>query len=290
MEQISSQSEDIELTVARLIAETRSFLPWKRKHAERVLLERKDEFFEPLLSLFEDELRKNKDRSSRNSLNEILYSGLGLIISITIYLLFLKNQFITSLIYVGVCIGIDIYMKRRKNLNLLGSQLAKYSDPRMLGPMIEVFAWDYRIAFLEILNSRSIYESALISALQAVRNENDVQLTPNQIHLLNSAVHVNKLSLSTAILNALRFTGNTESLVWLRRLSKSRIIIGHKEIPGIARECLPALEARVLNLSNSETLLRPSSAEDIGRDVLLRPVLNSGESASDELLRASSAE
>ncbi len=73
----------------------------------------------------------------------------------------------------------------------------------------------------------------------------------------------------TAVFQALPYIGTQEELDWVKGILEQKNV--NPELKEMAYQCLPALEARVVRLSNRNTLLRASSAEAHPPETLLRP-------------------
>ena len=159
--------------------------------------------------------------------------------------------------------------------------LAQRDDVRAVGVLTEALHW----SDAEI---RASARAALVRLLPRLIESDARYLTVAQRQLLLNELDLKQPSpdLPFAILKAMEQVGGTEALPTVTRVaagdSRCASVPGMKEA---ARACLPSLEARASRAKVGMTLLRPSDANSVSPETLLRPAPTTSEEPANELLR-----
>ena len=132
------------------------------------------------------------------------------------------------------------------------AQLAQRDDVRVVGPLAEALrSWDGE--------AQQIAEEALIRLLPRLRPIHDILLTPDQRKNLHRALRGKNELLAIAVLKALRYIGDSESLICVTRIVYERSRSGvDSRLQDAAIACLPDLRDRVEDQKAVSTLLRAS--------------------------------
>ncbi len=291
MEAETSQDQ-LEYIATLLVTQTGSIFPWKRKEAEEQLEARAEEFFEPLLRLYEKSLVNYFSKSIKTA----FWTTLRVVIivmfaALEVSLFFwsdgqFQDKLWASISVIMFLLPVFYHSKDHDEVMdaLPAKALTKYRDLRIVGPLASALAHQKNIHINWQNSVCDQIETALVEALPQITSEDDVHLTSEQVGFLARAAKFHRPALAIAILQAMPYVGNAQALAVVRSIARG----GGKttQIVGAAQDCLPALEARVARLNIAETLLRPSSPVHLGRNTLLRPVNQLKESSSEELLRA----
>ncbi len=296
MQLTSLSDQKLEEEAWKLSQNLKSTVRRWRMAAEQELKERADEFLEPLLIIYARtntvKLGKKKKKLS------IFVWILVVIILVTITehgKFFSFPNFDTSSFIDGGLSGIlpllfiEFFRKRTGVDKGVLTALATYRDCRIVGPMAEALWIDHPEKKLNRFTRTTEYETALIESLSMVNSEKDIQLTEFELGCLHKALGVNRPGLNIAILQAIPYFGNEQSLQIVRKAAKGSSWRQEKVVRA-AQESLPELEKRAERLKAEETLLRPSSAAEVTSETLLRSSFPSDDAAPNELLRAAAGD
>ncbi len=111
--------------------------------------------------------------------------------------------------------------------------------------------------------------------------------------IFSQSAYRREVAVRIAILKALEQVGGAKELPVVERLASGVATADEKglntlpEIQAAAQACLPYLVVRAQQQNVREQLLRPSSADAVSADTLLRPAKSASNEPEDQLLRAS---
>ncbi len=158
--------------------------------------------------------------------------------------------------------------------------LTHTDDLRIVGPLLESAAGN------EVSAAAAI--SVVTPLLRRFKASDAGLLSPEQRGYLHRAmtIHQANAEFVLAALYALQQIGAADSIPAVQKvISRIGVKNSHPEILEAAQDCLEALQLRATDEVQNRTLLRASSAADIGGEALLRPATPAAEPA-EELLRA----
>jgi hypothetical protein len=156
-------------------------------------------------------------------------------------------------------------------------KLAERTDVRLAGPLIQVLSWPE-----DELHVAARY--ALFRILPRMRASDARLLNAEHRRVLHRVLRSADYAFIEVILKALEQVGDETSIPSVERLANRRAWWpDDRRIRDAARECLPALKARLEGAGH--TLLRPTGAADEPAETLLRSVRNTNHRPEDELLR-----
>lgn len=162
----------------------------------------------------------------------------------------------------------------------LTKQLARFEDIRLVGAMTEGLEYDDK----EVI---TLAEAWLTQHLPTLKASDSHLLNLEQRKILHRAVVKKKRpELAISILKALEQIGDTAAIPFVQKLAQGA---GEERVRQAAIECLPYLERLEAERLSRETLLRASSAANVGApaETLLRPASGTMEADPAQLLRAS---
>ncbi len=169
---------------------------------------------------------------------------------------------------------------------LLARRLAKIDDVRCISRLAEVLEWPdpmVRDVAISALTRLLPKVKASDKVLQTVRQKSNLQ---RMLVLPNAQRHAAFL---VNLLKALEQIGDESALPYIQQLAKAAPTSSQqRRVCDAARECLPYLELRSELARSSQTLLRASSASNVGIELLVRPASAGGATDQSELLRPSS--
>lgn len=191
---------------------------------------------------------------------------------------------------------IDIASKTRKTQcdNLVDTMVLR-GHPDAIPLLLDLLAFDCSGQY----STLKIHE-ALTQILPTVRANGTLRLSQEHLTMLNSmllqvaenhnAPRKPSVALRIAVVSALAYLGDAQSLSHLRLLKTSLVVIHFLDhsVSGLIKavdEGIPILERRLEELTNPQTLLRASSEPQCDES-LLRPVYGGTHDPSNELLRA----
>ncbi len=251
MEPTGLNSNQLDLEVRPLLDQSASLFPSKRKAAVEKLLSGKPEYFESLLRLFNTERKVKSKKSTR-----VHYSIDLLLMSAACWAAFHFDGTKTILSIIGttlifysmLCMIIRVIIRfillDFEKHHTLAKALSMYDDIRIIGPMAEAFHFDNHKLSRQWKQSEYQYAQVLVKLLPRITSENDIELTSHQVDCPNRALSDNYADLSIAILNALPYIGNNDSLRAVNKLFR-RVILGQRrDVLSAVTACIPVLEAR----------------------------------------------
>lgn len=160
--------------------------------------------------------------------------------------------------------------------------LAKYDDKRGVGRLAEALEYQDKAVTAEA-------EAALVRLLPGLLATDHGLLTPDQRRCLDRAlVKHGKSELAMAILDAYEQVGDPDSVAVVERLASGEIRKATSAVVNRAAGVLPAMRVRAEAVRAAQTLLRP--VEEVGADVLLRPVEAGPTAPVETLVRPVDAE
>jgi hypothetical protein len=203
--------------------------------------------------------------------------------------------------FAGYVIFIDTH--RRRKARKAVDALRTVADIKSVGPLTDALRMndlparrDAQDMLIELLPRLQPEDSGLLNAAQRA-NLCSVLNVPVESALYKNMAAVFKpadhreVEIRVAILHALTRIGDEQALPIMAHLAETQARTdGERRIQETARICLPLLHERVEQLRDPHTLLRASSAEFTNPEVLLRPATQSGETSTDQLLRAATPE
>jgi hypothetical protein len=156
--------------------------------------------------------------------------------------------------------------------------LAKYNDPRAIGPLLDALEFPDK-------KLQGVVLSALVRLLPTLEPQHSETLTAEQRGILRARLKTGPADFTEAALKALSVLGDTAAIpdveASIQRLERQK-----SADPGLltaARTTLSRLEEIRERLREKETLLRPADA--VEGDRLLRPAESAGEVDPAVLLR-----
>lgn len=183
-----------------------------------------------------------------------------------------------------VCASVCMHSRRRRIA--LTHTVSQYDDVRAVGPLIESFIIANKTLRAEVA-------ATLTRLIPRMTEADGLHLTRNQrlqLNLYMGRAHFNLMhddnALSLAILRAYPVIGDGTELSFVRRIAKGQGKVGEDlEAQIAAQEYLAIVERRKAQMNERTSLLRGSSASEIGSDTLLRASETRSTTDPAELLR-----
>lgn len=177
-------------------------------------------------------------------------------------------------------------MHSRRRRIALTHTVSQYDDVRAVGPLIELFIIANKTLRAEVA-------ATLTRLIPRMTEADGLHLTRNQrlqLNLYMGRAHFNLMhddnALSLAILRAYPVIGDGTELSFVRRIAKGQGKVGEDlEAQIAAQEYLAIVERRKAQMNERTSLLRGSSASEIGSDTLLRASETRSTTDPAELLR-----
>lgn len=190
--------------------------------------------------------------------------------------------------------------KPRQRTRTLTAQVAKQTDVRSVGGLIDVLTLDDGktheiaiIALTELLPQLMESDAGLLNSAQRAQLNRFLSIPIENplykdVRTLLQPASSQAIAFRVAILQALGQVGDSKALAVVEQIANQKPkTSGEKRIHEAAVACLPTLRHRVEQMQNSSTLLRASQASYVDSDTLLRAVTGDQEAPHDNLLRAS---
>ena len=196
--------------------------------------------------------------------------------------------YIPLLINLLLCIPLEFLILQA------GKSIARQADPRLVGPLLDV--WHELGHNVRTLNLGSPQiEAALIQLLPRMTLRDGRHLTRENREQLQSFLlygdsyffpgqRERSIQLKIAILRALERVGTQESIGAVSAVAANA---GDPRLRQAAQECLPGLQVRKAESETSQTLLRSSAIGDTTDPLLLHPASDTsvGSVYNEDLLR-----
>ena len=189
----------------------------------------------------------------------------------------------TLLLLVMVVCGLLGWLTHRKRMAM--TRIAsRFDDVRAVGPLIEAL-------YFQDTALRSELTTTLTRLIPRMREEDGLRLDTNQRNLMNRYVsHYigDDRTLPRTILQAYPTIGNGTEMTVVRNVAKGKGYAGKDPLSQqAAQDYLDIVEQRRQQETLNTTLLRASSALEIGVDTLLRSAQENASTPSNQLLRPS---
>ena len=179
-----------------------------------------------------------------------------------------------------ICAAVVIISNPREpDYYLESAVLERLKDPQTVPPLLSALQCARRPVRESIIQ-------ALERLLPKVRASDSAMFYPSQRRTLERIISVESGGYSSefveTVLDALIEIGDETSLPVVRQVARLQFRCDGR-IHGAARRCESALELKLLEKTQAETLLRPS--DEAKQGTLLHPALNTNQPSDDTLLR-----
>ena len=226
--------------------------------------------------------RRRCKRITRVSIGAVVGAvTLGILVTI-IQTHHFPTDFFTSFSSFSGMVGASVAVsKKHKNV---ARQLAKFKDPRAVGPMAELLDIQDR-------DVRTVIIEALTGLLPDLKASDAALLDTEQRAHLYHALNGKDIALSLAILKALEQVGDSKALPIVEKLAAGEGKAAKEpRLQDAAQQALPALRQRISLQQASSQLLRASDAISTPPEQLLRAATGHAEQHAEMLLRASNSD
>ncbi len=294
MEPNQTQFELLKNEAKALVTKSASLMPAERAAAEKELKERASELLEPLLILNEEAMiyhRKHNKNSASASFRRIMFAVIFCVVLLPISIIAFTSPaamwVLVGVIILAIPLTIFLQLRNKEIHKYYANALRNYRDLRVIGPLAEALFFDNENQFRSKVPKYADLCASISNSLECITKEDEVVLSGIQLDCLIKALNPRNTELSLAILQKMPFIGNRKVLEVVRMRA---VRSWNKSVVIAAQQCLPGLEARVLRIEATDSLLRASSPAEISVSTLLRPALSTSEAASDDLLRPAPGE
>lgn len=185
------------------------------------------------------------------------------------------------LLFLAMLSGVVMVYSRDMHTSLkLLQNISTHRDVRVVGPLLSLWG-------VSSPRTRGAIEEALIELLPQMRASHAALLNDEQraqLYAILRDTNRRRVPLQLAILEALGRIGDAHAVPVVERLSETPLR-RQRALREAAQRCLPQLRERVLQLQQSNTLLRPSANRAKEKEVLLRTSDSTLPTPAEQLVR-----